>query len=87
MGYFLHILGDAFSYAGIVWIYPLKKYKEYANGGFVAPDHKWKCYRVSRKSKSELRFVVLILLACILWNLVFGVMFGGYRQLWKWTIY
>ena len=60
LGYFFHILGDAFSYAGVLWLYPLKQYKEYASGAFVAPGHVCKWYRAGKKS--ELRFVVLVMM-------------------------
>lgn len=34
MGYMSHLIGDAFSKAGIAWFYPFQKYKYYPNGAF-----------------------------------------------------
>ena len=49
--YFLHLLADNFSAAGICWMYPFQKYREYANGAFVAPGHKAKLYYAGRLSE------------------------------------
>lgn len=55
-GYLLHIAGDSLSAAGICFLYPFKKYKEYASGAFVCPGHRLKLYRTS--DGSERRFVI-----------------------------
>ena len=35
LGWFSHLLGDAFSKAGIAWFYPFQKYRHYGSGAFV----------------------------------------------------
>ena len=35
IGYFSHLLADAFSKAGIAWFWPIQGYRRYANGAFV----------------------------------------------------
>lgn len=84
LGYFLHILGDAFSKAGVRWLYPLTRYKEYESGAFIAEGHRFQWYRAGKKS--ETRFVVLVLLFCILWDLFFGVYLDGFVNLWNYAM-
>lgn len=61
-GYALHILGDSVSTAGVAWLYPITKYREYPNGAFVARNHHVKLYRTN--APSEGRFVVIVILLC-----------------------
>lgn len=34
IGYLSHLIGDAFSIAGIAWFYPIQQYERYASGAF-----------------------------------------------------
>lgn len=34
IGYLSHLIGDAFSIAGIAWFYPIQRYERYASGAF-----------------------------------------------------
>lgn len=52
MGYMSHLIGDAFSIAGVAFLYPFTGYKETKSGGFVL-NHERKVfkplYRVGQK--------------------------------------
>lgn len=63
-GCMLHIIGDGVSAAGICFLYPFQKYKEYSSGAFVAPGHTIKLYHTN--NKSETRFVTVVLAVSIL---------------------
>lgn len=68
VGYFLHLLIDAISVAGICWFYPIQKYRHYGNGAFVAANHKVKlCYagRLSEKVVA-VSIVVLCIVVCVM---------------------
>lgn len=62
VGYFLHLLVDSISAAGICWFYPFQTYRRYNNGAFVAKNHKVKLYYAGKLSEKVL--VVLILVVC-----------------------
>ena len=70
------------SAAGICFLYPVKRYKEYSNGAFVAPGHRIKLYRT--KDGSEQRFVILVIIvSCI----VCFVDYLGFVNFFNWIYY
>lgn len=84
-GYFLHLLLDSVSAAGVCWSYPLKKYIMYPNGGFVAPGHKHKWYHAG--SEAEQVLANCILFFCFFCIVYFGVIQKGLSELWFWLVY
>lgn len=76
-GYFLHLLADSVSSAGICWFYPIDRYITYPNGAFVAKGHKLKFYHTG--SVSETVVVVIICVICLLFDFYFGFYQHGYH--------
>lgn len=74
-GYFLHILCDSFSSAGVCLLYPLTKYRKYSNGAFVAKGYHLKLYRTNKFSEGV--FVGVTVAVSILMFIYFG--FGDRR--------
>ena len=75
LGYFLHLVEDSVSTAGVCFCYPLSRYKVYPSGAKVKMRHKWKLYRAGQSS--ETRCVVVILFFCSFLMLYFGVYLKG----------
>lgn len=74
LGYFSHILGDAFSTAGIAWFYPLQGYTHYSGGAFVVKGFRGPfvpIYKVGDRAFSFMPMVWWILgigLSVLLWG-------------------
>ena len=82
LGYCLHLIMDSVSTAGICFLYPVKRYKEYPNGAFIAPGHRIKLYHT--KDGSEQRFVILVIIvSCI----VCFVDYLGFVNFFNWIYY
>lgn len=71
IGYFLHLLMDSVSAAGICWFYPVTTYKTYSSGAFVARNHRIKLYYTGKLSENW--FVWTITGICV------AILMYGYR--------
>ena len=52
LGYFSHLLADAYSIAGVAWLYPFTRYIHYESGAMIVRRPRiffWKLYRVDKK--------------------------------------
>lgn len=85
VGYFLHLLLDAVSAAGVCWIYPIHKYIEYDSGAFVAPNHKHKWYHAGKDSEKVL--ANSIMLFCLFFIVYFGIVRMGLMPFCEWVFY
>lgn len=73
VGYLSHLVGDAFSKAGIAWFYPFQKYDRYGSGAFTVKGFRGPfvpLYSVGNPSFAFMPAVWYIL------ALVFAVLFG-----------
>lgn len=75
LGYFLHLMEDSISTAGVCFCYPFSRYKVYPSGAKVKMGHKWKFYRAGQSSETSC--VVVILFFCSFITLYFGVYLKG----------
>jgi membrane-bound metal-dependent hydrolase YbcI (DUF457 family) len=73
LGYLSHQVADAFSKAGVAWLYPFTEYRRYANGAFVLKKKKRyifkPLYRVGSKPlgiKGETYWKMILFALCCL---------------------
>lgn len=72
-GYFLHLIFDSVSVAGICFFYPFQKYRKYGSGAFVAKNHRIKLYRSGKISEGVFVVFMVCLFLCV------GAYFGFYK--------
>jgi membrane-bound metal-dependent hydrolase YbcI (DUF457 family) len=70
VGWVNHVALDAFSRAGVCWLWPLTDYLRYPSGAFCARGHRFKIYATGRESASERAFLVFV---CVVYVFVFLV--------------
>ena len=71
-GYVLHLFWDSISYAGVCYLYPFTKYRNFGSGAKVNQQHIFKLYRVGKPSEYVL-IGVLVTITCLIvgitiWN-------------------
>ena len=64
LGYVLHLLLDSVSAMGLLWTYPIRKYREYGSGARVAPGHRVKLYHTGEKSETVFAVVFTSICLC-----------------------
>lgn len=72
-GWFLHMLCDTFSRAGVAWLWPITGYKRYDNGAFFARNHHIKLY-ASGSAMESVVVICFVLLFVFLAVLFFACM-------------
>lgn len=63
-GYLLHLFLDSVSVMGLLWTYPIRKYRVYGSGARVAPGHRLKLYHTG--AKSEMIFAAVFVCVCLI---------------------
>lgn len=81
IGYFLHLLEDASSAAGVCFFYPIQKYKKYASGAMVVKGHKLKLYYAGKPSEIWLTVTVVLISIVVTWYT--GFMCHGFLKFWS----
>lgn len=84
-GYFLHLLLDSVSAAGVCWIYPIHNYIEYDSGAFVSPNHKHKWYHAG--TDAEMVLANSIMFFCLFFIIYFGIIRKGLLEFCFWIFY
>lgn len=78
-GYFMHLVIDTFSFAGVCWFYPFEQYREYPSGAIVKKNHKCKLYKGGKTSEGSC-FVVCFMLLCFV-SVYFGIIHNGFESI------
>ena len=77
-GYFMHLVVDTFSRAGVCWFYPFQKYIRYGNGAFVKKNHKLKLYRGGKMSEGVCVGILVSIFVVIM--MYYGCCLSGFNS-------
>lgn len=57
LGYFLHLVADSLSRAGVAWFYPAQTYIRYDDGAFVLKNHNFWLYKTGDAAEAVICWV------------------------------
>lgn len=77
-GYFMHLIVDTFSRAGVCWFYPFQDYIRYGNGAFVKKNHKLKLYRGGKMSEGICVGILVSIFIIIMIH--YGFQLSGFKN-------